>query len=163
MIRKIANKLTIFTDLRKNIKNMEEGKLLSPEQVLARMLEKDRFSHWLGLEVDEIGAGYCRLHYNIREEMLNGFDIVHGGVIFSAADSAFAFACNSHGRITVALDVSITFTRPGKVGDKLTVEAKEVYLGHKTSVYDIRTTNEEGILLALFKGTAYRTSHSVKR
>lgn len=140
---------------------MTEDKNLSPEQVLARMLEKDRFSHWLGLEIDEVSIGYCKLHYTIRDEMLNGFDKVHGGILFSAADSAFAFACNSHGRITVALDVSITFTRPAKAGDKLTVEAKEVYLGDKTGVYDIRTTNEEGKLIAMFKGTAYRTSHIV--
>jgi acyl-CoA thioesterase len=141
---------------------MTEDKSLSPEQVLAIMLEKDRFSHWLGLEIDEVSIGYCKLHYTIRDEMLNGFDKVHGGILFSAADSAFAFACNSHGRITVALDVSITFTRPAKAGDKLTVEAKEVYLGDKTGVYDIRTTNEEGKLIAMFKGTAYRTSHNVK-
>ena len=142
---------------------MEEEILLSPEQVLARMLEKDRFSHWLGLEVDEIGAGYCRLHYSIREDMVNGFEQVHGGVLFSAADSALAFACNSHGRIAVALDVAITFTRPGKIGDKLTVEAKEVYLGNKTGVYDIRTTNEEGQLVAMFKGTVYRTSQILRK
>jgi len=141
---------------------MKEEHQLSPEQVLATMLEKDHFTRWLGLEIDEISAGYCRLHYTIREDMLNGFENVHGGILFSAADSAFAFACNSHGRITVALDVSITFTRPAKAGDKLTVEAKEVYLGNKTSVYDIRTTNEEGEVVAMFKGTAYRTSHLVK-
>jgi len=141
---------------------MTEDKNLTPDQVLARMLERDRFTHWLGLEIDEVRIGYCRLHYTIRDEMLNGFDKVHGGILFSAADSAFAFACNSHGRITVALDVSITFTRPAQAGDKLTVEAKEVYLGDKTGVYDIRTTNEEGKLIAMFKGTAYRTSHIVK-
>src|SRR5882757_3736008 len=101
---------------------MEEEKYPSPAEVLAIMMERDRFSAWLGLAIDEIGAGYCKLHYTIREDMLNGFDIVHGGELFSAADSAFAFACNSHGRITVALDVSITFTRPGKIGEKLTVE-----------------------------------------
>ena len=136
---------------------------VSPEQVLAIMLEKDRFTRWLGLEIEEINAGYCRLHYSIREEMLNGFENVHGGVLFSAADSAFAFACNSHGRITVALDVSVTFTRPVKEGQRLTVEAKEVYLGNKTSVYDIRTTNQEGEMVCLFKGTAYRTSHVIAR
>lgn len=137
---------------------MQDEKELSPAQVLAAMLERDRFSHWLGLKIDEISIGYCKLHYSIREDMLNGFDNVHGGILFSAADSAFAFACNSHGRITVALDVSISFTRPVKAGETLTVEAKEVYLGNKTGVYDIRTTNEEGQLVALFKGTAYRTS-----
>jgi acyl-CoA thioesterase len=136
---------------------------LSPEQVLAVMLERDRFTRWLGLEIDKIGAGRCQLHYTIREDMLNGFENVHGGILFSAADSAFAFACNSHGRITVALDVSITFTRPAKAGDRMMVEAKEVYLGNKTSVYDIRTINQKGELVAMFKGTAYRTSHFVKK
>ena len=94
--------------------------------------------------------------------MLNGFAYVHGGVMLSAADSAFAFACNSHGLITVALDVSITFTRAVRLGEVLTVEAKEAYVGNKTGLYEIYTTNEKGELVALFKGTAYRTSHSVK-
>jgi acyl-CoA thioesterase len=134
----------------------------SPQEVLDIMLRKDKFSQWLGLQVDEIGPGYCRLHYTVKEDMLNGFSCIHGGILFSAADSAFAFACNSHGRITVALEVSISFTRPATTGEKLTVEAKELYLGNKTGLYDIRTTNEKGELVALFKGTAYRTSQEVK-
>jgi acyl-CoA thioesterase len=141
---------------------MENGKNISPQQVLDIMLARDHFTRWLGLQVEEVGPGSCRLHYTVKEEMLNGFSNIHGGVLFSAADSAFAFACNSHGRITVALDVSITFTRPAKAGELLTVEAKELYLGNKTSLYDIRTTNEKGELVALFKGTAYRTSKEVK-
>ena len=140
---------------------MEENKTLTPQQILDIMLPRDAFSQWLGLEVEEIGSGYCRLHYTVREDMMNGFNSIHGGVLFSASDSAFAFACNSHGRITVALDVSISFTRPAKTGQRLMVEAKEVHLGHKTGVYDIRTTNEAGELVALFKGTAYRTSKEV--
>ncbi len=94
--------------------------------------------------------------------MLNGFDMIHGGVLFSASDSAFAFACNSHGIITVAMEVSINFTRPAKSGELLTVEAKELYLGNKTGIYDIRTTNEKGELVAIFKVTAYRTSKEVR-
>jgi acyl-CoA thioesterase len=141
---------------------MEKSTNISPQQVLDIMLARDHFTRWLGLQVDEIGTGYCRLHYTVREDMLNGFSNIHGGILFSAADSAFAFACNSHGRITVALDVSITFTRPVKAGELLTVEAKELYLGNKTSVYDIRTTNEKGELVALFKGTAYRTSKEIR-
>ncbi len=133
----------------------------SPEAVLKRMLDKDHFTQWLGLEIDKIATGYCRLHYTIRPDMLNGFDRVHGGILFSASDSAFAFACNSHGLITVALDVSITFTRPAVAGDLLYVEAKELYMGNKTGLYDIRTTKENGELVTLFKGTAYRTSRSV--
>ncbi|WP_325588791.1 hydroxyphenylacetyl-CoA thioesterase PaaI [Puia sp.] len=127
------------------------------------MMEKDRFSQWLGLVVDESGPGYCRLHYTVTDQMVNGFNVAHGGVLFSAADSAFAFACNSHGAgITLALDVSISFTRPANAGDVLTVEAREIHLGNRTGLYEIRTTNAAGELVALFKGTAYRTSAAVK-
>ena len=102
-----------------------------PEQVLEKMMSLDVFSQWLGLEIDSMTEGGCCLHFRIRPEMLNGHQTVHGGVIFSAADSAFAFACNSHGRISVALDVTITFTRAVRIGEVLTVEAKEVHLGNK--------------------------------
>lgn len=138
---------------------MEEK--ITPQEVLQIMVARDRFTAWLGLKIDEVREGYCRLHYTVKEDMLNGFERIHGGVLFSAADSAFAFACNSHGLITVALDVSITFTRPALVGDKLYVEAIEIHLGNKTGLYDIRTTNEKGELVCMFKGTAYRTSQKV--
>lgn len=137
---------------------MKEERDLSPKEVLDSMISRDLFTRWLGLQVDDIKPGYCRLHFTVRENMLNGFLNVHGGVLFSASDSAFAFACNSHGRITVALDVSITFTRPVQIGELLTVEAQELYLGDKTGLYEIRTTNEKDELVCLFKGTAYRTS-----
>jgi acyl-CoA thioesterase len=134
---------------------------ITPQEVLTIMTARDRFSAWLGLEIDEIGKGYCRLHYTVKEDMLNGFERIHGGVLFSASDSAFAFACNSHGIITVALDVSITFTRPALIGEHLFVEAKEIHLGNKTGLYDIRTTNEQGDLVCFFKGTAYRTAQKI--
>ena len=133
----------------------------TPQQVLDVMLERDAFSRWMGLKVDEVGLGYCKLHYRVKEEMVNGFLNIHGGILFSAADSAFAFACNSHGIFTVALEVSINFARPAKIGEMLTVEAKELYVGKKTGIYDIKTTNEKGELVAVFKGTAYRTSTKV--
>lgn len=135
---------------------------LSPQEIVNLMLEKDRFSQWLGLQVETCDKGYCRLHYTINDLMLNGFGSVHGGVLFAAADSAFAFACNSHGTVTVALDVSITYTRPARSGDLLTVEAREVHLGNKIGVYDVRTTNAAGELVALFKGTAYRTTPFIR-
>lgn len=134
---------------------------LTPAQITAGMMGKDNFSRWLGLHIDETGPGYCRLHYRIIEEMLNGFGIVHGGVLFSAADSAFAFAGNSHGTIALALDTSISFARPARSGDLLVVEAREVHLGNKTGIYEVRTTTEAGELVALFKGTAYRTSNKI--
>lgn len=131
------------------------------EAVLERMLAKDAFSRHLGLEVDEVREGYCRLHFRIREDMMNGFDILHGGVSYAAADSAFAFACNSHGRLSVALSTSMEYLEPGRVGDIFTVEAKEEGLKNKVGVYGIRITNQEGVLVALFKGTCYRTSKAI--
>jgi acyl-CoA thioesterase len=130
------------------------------EQIVAKMWQNDHFSQWLGLKIDQITEGGCRLHFTVRQEMLNGFGTIQGGVIFSAADSAFAFACNSHGRVSVALDVSISFTKPAKLGDILTCEAQEVHLGNKTSVYNVEVRDESGDLVALFKGTAYRTGKS---
>jgi acyl-CoA thioesterase len=139
-----------------------EGPAKSPREVLEIMLSRDRFTALLGLVIDEIGLGYCKLHYRVTDVMLNGFDIIHGGVLFSASDSALAFACNSHGVLTVALDVNISFTRPARSGETLTVEAQEAHLGNRIGIYDIRTTNEEGELVALFKGTAYRTGKPVE-
>jgi acyl-CoA thioesterase len=130
-------------------------------QVLDKMYTNDAFSQWMGLEVDGIGAGWCRLHFKVTADMLNGFGIIHGGVVFAACDSAFAFACNSHGRLAVALDVSVTFAKAAVEGDLLWVEAKELHLGHKTSVYDVKVTNADNALVAIFKGTAYRTSKEV--
>lgn len=135
--------------------------MTKPQQVLEKMLENDAFSRWLGLIVDDITEGSCRLYFSVKPDMLNGFGIIHGGVVFSAADSAFAFACNSHGCLALALDVSITFTKAAKLGEVLTVEAKEVHLGNKTSVYDIVTKNEKGEIVAIFKGTAYRTGKNI--
>lgn len=131
---------------------------VTPAEILKIMTAEDHFSKWLGLEVNEIGPAYCRLHYKVKQDMLNGFAYVHGGVLFSASDSAFAFACNTHGTVTLALDVSISFTKTAQIGEVLTVEAKELSSGNKTAVYDVRTTNERGELVAIFKGTAYKTS-----
>lgn len=129
--------------------------------VLKTMLDHDNFSAWMGIVVDEYREGYCRLHFTITDTMLNGFGIVHGGIIFSASDSAFAFACNSHGQLSVALDVHISFISAAKAGEIMTVEAKEVHTGNKVSFYDVTTTNESGKIISVFKGTAYRTGKKV--
>ncbi|MGC4058349.1 MAG: hotdog fold thioesterase [Chitinophagaceae bacterium] len=123
---------------------------MEPKAIVDRMLEQDYFSRWLGLEVVSVGKGACTLEYTVRRDMLNGHGQVHGGVLFSASDSAFAFASNSQGRIAVVLDVSITFTKAAKEGERLRVTAQEQHLGNKVGVYDIRTENEQGQLVALF-------------
>jgi acyl-CoA thioesterase len=131
------------------------------EAVKELMLRQDTFSQLLGLEVEEVGPGYCRLHFVVRPDMLNGFGSLHGGATFAAADTAFAFACNSHGRQSVGLTVTVDYLEAGKLGDVLTVEAREESLKHKVGVYQVRVVNQQGVVLALFKGTAYRTSNEI--
>ena len=131
------------------------------EQVVNHMMENDFFSQWMGVEVLEVKEGYSRIKMTIRKEMVNGFGIVHGGLPFSLADSAFAFACNNRNNLSVALDVTITFTKAVNVGDVLTAEAKEIHNGRSTGVYLISVTNQNSEQVALFKGTCFRTGKSL--
>jgi acyl-CoA thioesterase len=126
--------------------------------VVSHMMENDFFSQWMGVEVLEVREGYSRIQMNIRKEMVNGFGIVHGGIPFSLADSAFAFACNNRNNLSVALDVNIAFTKAVNVGDTLTAEAKEFHNGRSTGVYLITVSNQKDEQVAFFKGTCFRTS-----
>ena len=114
------------------------------KEVVEHMMQKDLFSQWLGIEVLEIREGYSKLQMLIRQEMINGFDIVHGGIAFSLADSAFAFACNNRNNLSVALDTSINFIKPVLPGDILIAEAKELHNGRSTGLYHITITNQHG-------------------
>lgn len=127
------------------------------EEVVNHMMENDYFSQWMGVEVLEVKEGYSRICMTIRPEMVNGFGIVHGGLPFSLADSAFAFACNNRNNLSMALDVTITFMKAVNVGDILTAEAKEIHNGRSTGVYLITVTNQKNEAVALFKGTCFRT------
>ena len=127
------------------------------QSVVEQMMKDDRFSQWLGIQVMEIREGYSRIQMTVRPEMLNGLGIVHGGVAFSLADSAFAFACNNRNNLSVALDTSINFIKPVHVDDVLTAEATEIHNGKTTGLYQIRVTNQHAHLVALFKGTCFRT------
>lgn len=127
------------------------------KKVVEHMMEHDLFSQWMGIEVLEVKEGFSKIKMLIRKEMLNGFGIVHGGLAFSLADSAFAFACNNRNNISVALDVTITFTKAVNVGDILTAEAKEVHNGRSTGVYLITIINQHNEQVAFFKGTCFRT------
>jgi acyl-CoA thioesterase len=127
------------------------------EEVVNHMMENDFFSQWMGVEVLEVKEGYSRIKMTIRKEMANGFGIVHGGLPFSLADSAFAFACNNRNNLSVALDVTIAFMKAVNVGDILTAEAKEIHNGRSTGVYLIMVTNQKNEHVALFKGTCFRT------
>lgn len=131
--------------------------VVTPNSVVDHMMENDFFSQWLGIQVLEIKEGYSKIKMGVRKEMVNGFGIVHGGIPFSLADSAFAFACNNRNNLSVALDVTITFTKPVNIGDELTAEAKEVHNGKSTGVYLISVFNQKNEQVALFKGTCFRT------
>jgi acyl-CoA thioesterase len=125
--------------------------------VVAHMMENDAFSKWLGIEVLEIKEGYSRISMLVRKEMANGFGIIHGGIPFSLADSAFAFACNNRNVLSVALDTSINFIKPVHIGDELVAEAKELHNGSSTGLYQIQITNQKKHTVAVFKGLCYRT------
>jgi len=129
----------------------------APGAVVAHMMEKDLFSQWLGIQVLDIREGYSKIQMTLREEMINGFHVIHGGIAFSLADSAFAFACNNRNNLSMALDTSITFTKATKPGDVLTAEAQELHNGESTGLYLITITNQHYEQVALFKGTCFRT------
>jgi acyl-CoA thioesterase len=136
--------------------------MATPQEIVKRMMELDAFSQWLGIEVLAVEKGYSKLQMTVRNEMLNAFGIAHGGITFAFADSAFAFACNSEGKITVALDVSISFPHPVRAGDVIIAEAKQVNETNKTGLYLIEVKNEAGKLVALFKGTCFRTNRDLE-
>lgn len=127
------------------------------EKVVDTMFANDYFSQWLGIERVKVEPGHCVLQMKIRKEMLNGFAIAHGGIAYSLADSALAFASNSHGRKSLSIETSISHTVSLHEGDTILAEAKEINLTNKLGIYYITITCE-GNTVALFRGTVYRTS-----
>jgi acyl-CoA thioesterase len=134
------------------MENMHAGK------VVEHMMEHDRFSQWLGVTCLVMEAGRSVIKMQIRDEMVNGFGIVHGGITFSLADSALAFASNAYGRLSVALECNISFAAPVHVGDVITATAEQLSLTNKIGVYHIILENQNKHKVAFFKGTVYRTS-----
>ena len=125
-------------------------------RVVDAMMSGDAFSQWLQIERLEEGPGHCTLRMTVRDEMVNGFFIAHGGISYSLADSALAFASNGHGIKAVSIETSISHLRPVQAGDTLTAIATEDNLGRKTGIYRVEVLNQKGKLVALFKGTVFR-------
>lgn len=117
------------------------------------MMELDAFSQWMGIEVLEINPGTCTLRCKVVPGMLNGFHILHGGISYSLADSALAFASNSYGNKCVSIETSISHTRPAQSGDILTASCTELNRGKTIAIYQVEVTNQHHKLIALFKGT----------
>ncbi len=130
----------------------------SSSAIVDKMYKNDLFSKWLGIDIVEKGIGKSKLTMTIREEMVNGFGIAHGGITYSLADSALAFACNSQGRESMSIETSISHTKPCHIGDVLTAEAIEESLSYKIAIYHISVKNQDNETVALFKGTVYRTN-----
>lgn len=136
---------------------MENTEKSLATRVVDAMYDNDPFSQWLGIERLEESAGRSVLRMTVRREMCNGFGIAHGGITFSLADSAFAFASNSHGRKSVSIETSISHTTAVHPNDVLTATAEEDNLSNKLGIYRVTVTNQAGATVALFKGTVYRT------
>ncbi|MCC6280498.1 MAG: hotdog fold thioesterase [Saprospiraceae bacterium] len=134
----------------------ENTSTLSPETIFHRMFDNDPFSRWMGMELVSVGAGSCTLKMRVRGEMLNGFGVAHGGITFTLADSAFAFACNSQGRHTVSIHCSIEHVAPVFENDVLMAVAQEENLGNSVSNYAITVSRQDGTAVAFFRGVAYR-------
>ncbi|HLG02583.1 MAG TPA: hydroxyphenylacetyl-CoA thioesterase PaaI [Bacteroidia bacterium] len=126
-------------------------------KVVSKMYDSDWFSQWLGIERLKVEPGHCVLRMIVRKEMLNGFGIAHGGITYSLADSALAFASNSHGRMAVSVETSISHTEQLREGDIITAVAEEKSLSNKIGIYEVTVKNQDEKLVALFKGTVYRT------
>ena len=121
------------------------------------MWNNDLASQDLGIEVEVTAPGKAVATLSVAKNMVNGHDICHGGFIFTLADTAFAFACNTYNRVTVAAGASIEFVRPGRLGDRLSARASEAHRGGRTGIYDITVSNQDDELIAIFRGRSYAT------
>jgi acyl-CoA thioesterase len=127
----------------------------TPQKIVNLMMQNDAFSQWMNVEVLKIGAGFCTVSCKVNSEMLNGFHILHGGISYSLADSVLAFASNSYGNQCVSIETSISHTKPAELNDTLFATCKELHRGKTTGIYEVKVTNQDQKLIALFKGTVH--------
>ena len=131
------------------------------ETVVATMLANDAFSRWLGLKVLQVEPGRVSAEMTVRPEMLNGFGVCHGGVLFSFADSVLAFASNTHGRLTVSIENNIAYPAKVLVGDRLHAVCEELSASRRIANYQVVVTKDGGERVGLFRGTVYRTEKPI--
>ena len=131
------------------------------EAVAAHMLERDAMVRSLGITVDAAGPGAAVLRMTVGDTMVNGHGLAHGGLLFTLADAAFAYACNAYDRVAVATGAAITFVTAAAAGDALTASAVEVSLRGRNGVYDVAVTNHKGDTVALFRGNSLQFNEAV--
>ncbi|HCX32943.1 MAG TPA: hydroxyphenylacetyl-CoA thioesterase PaaI [Rhodocyclaceae bacterium] len=144
-------------------RNRDEAARRLAQSVLEAMFPLDRTAQFLGIEVVEIGPGRARARLAIGPHMTNGHGICHGGILFTLADTAFAYACNSHNRNAVAAGCAIDFIAPARVGDTLTATAVECSLAGRSGIYDVEVSDQEGRRIALFRGRSRSIAGEVVR
>lgn len=127
------------------------------ERVVSSMMAKDAFSRWLGIDVVDVRPRGSTVRLTVRDDMVNGFGVWHGGVAFSLADSALAFASNTHGNVTMSIENTITYPKGIAVGDVLTAVAEEESATKRLGFYRVTVSRPSGEIVALFRGTVYRT------
>jgi acyl-CoA thioesterase len=127
------------------------------DAVAAGMMAKDRAARSMGLCITSVGPGRAQLQMTVRDDMLNGFDICHGGFITTLADTAFAYACNSTNELTVAAGLAIDFIAPARAADVLTASAREVALAGRSGIYDVEVRNQRDEIVAVFRGRSHRS------
>ena len=125
------------------------------ERVRERMFANDHAARGLGMEVVAIGPGTAELTMTVRQDMINGHDICHGGLVATLADTAFAYACNSYNELTVASGFSIDLVAPARLGDLLTARCTEISKAGRTGVYDVEISNQRGERIGVFRGRSY--------
>jgi acyl-CoA thioesterase len=130
---------------------------MTPKEIIDKMMAEDKMSQWLGIEVLNYDPGSVSVRMTVRDEMVNGFNVTHGGITYSLADSALAFSANSHGIRSMSIETSISHLKSVHVGDVLTASTKQLTLTRKTGVYIMDVTNQKNELVAHFKGTVYRS------
>lgn len=129
--------------------------------IFNKMMEKDYCSQWLGIEPVTLEEGHCIIKMTVRREMLNGFGILHGGIAFTFADSAFAFAANSYGRLAVSINGSMSYAKSAREGEVLFAAATALHVGNRTADFTVDIYNAEQEKLYFFRGTVYRTRRDV--
>jgi len=127
------------------------------QRIVQQMMAKDLFSQWMGIEVVHVEPGICNLRMTVKDDMLNGFSIAHGGLAYSLADSALAFASNAHGAKCVSIETSISHVKPVVEGDVLTTQVEEKSLTKRTGLYFITVLNQNNEAVAFFKGSVHRS------
>ena len=142
------------------MKKDDLSRIEDAKRIVRKMYDQDPFSKWLGIKILDVLPGSCTLEMKVRKEMTNGFGVAHGGITYSLADSALAFASNGLGKQAMSVETSISHLKPVKAGDWLLARAEEQHVGNKIGLYQIRIVNQKEELVAVFRGHVYRSSRS---